>query len=721
MNQHRPAPEPFERIPTRTPLPVPQGPERPRGPDIGTGAKVDTSAEIGDLWRILVRRRRAVLGITAAFGLAALLYAFLATPLYTASAQILIDPRDRQVVSGDLNATALAPDGGVTQVESQVRVIESDAVLARAVADAGLEADPEFGGLSDGLVSRTLRTWPLKVFGPDERERSGLGRALRALRRKLAVKRADKVFVVDVIVTATEPDKAARIVNAVAKGYLADQAEARAEAARQASGELRARLDALRAEVNEAETRLEAFKARNGLIASSGRLVGEQQLTDSNARLVAARNRTAEARAKLQGVRDARGAAVDLGALPEALQSATVERLRAQGAELTAKEADLRTQLGSRHPNLTALRSQKAEVKRLIDAELDRIVQAAEVELQRALAGERTLTGNLEGLRLQSVDTARAGVELRELEREVEARRSVYGSFLTRSREIAEQANIDPTNARVIGWARPPEERSWPLRLLVIGAGLLGGLGFGAGFAMLREYAEPTLLSRRQCESLLGAPVLATLPVRGGASDALLAGASFALDALCSLSGPGHARHRTLGVLVTSAASDTEARRAAIDTLARAATARGDLVLVIDADLSAADLGDGGLLETLRGEVSLQAACTTDPATGAERLATGNGRKPVRNAFDRENIRSALAQMAGRFDLVLVDGGALSQNLRIGPLAAALDRLLVVARGGRTLQADLVALGRVAAALGQPVFGSLLVEGGEPRNDSPQG
>ena len=358
------------------------------------------------------------------------------------------------------------------------------------------------------------------------------------------------------------------------------------------------------------------------------------------------------------------------------------------------------------------MRAQKTDVKRLIDAELDRIVRAAEVELQRALAGEHALGGNLDGLRLQSVETAKASVELRELEREVEARRSVYGSFLTRSREIAEQANIDPTNARVIGWAQPPEERSWPLRLLIIGAGLAGGLGFGAGFAMLREYARPTLLSRRQLEHLLGAPVLATLPSKAGPADAgVLAPASFALDALFSLSGPGRERHHALGVLVTAAASDAQARRTVIETLAQVASARGDRVLIVDADLGAADLGTGGLLEALRGEASLQAVCTADAAIGAQRIAIGNGRKPVRDAFDRENIRSALSQIAGRFDLVIVDGGTLSENLRIGPLAAALDRLLVVARGGLTRQADLVALGRVAAALGQPVVGSLLVEG----------
>ncbi|WP_204319783.1 hypothetical protein, partial [Klebsiella pneumoniae] len=87
---------------------------------------------------------------------------------------------------------------------------------------------------------------------------------------------------------------------------------------------LLARLDDLRAAVNAADDKLETFKAQNGLIASSGRLVNEQQLTDSNTRLTAARGRTAEAKARLQGIRDARGRVVGSGATPEAIQSTVI-------------------------------------------------------------------------------------------------------------------------------------------------------------------------------------------------------------------------------------------------------------------------------------------------------------------------------------------------------------------------------------------------------------
>ncbi|MCJ2140551.1 GumC family protein [Methylobacterium sp. E-066] len=676
-------------------------PERP-GP-----TRPETTAEFGDLWRILWRRKRTVLGTALVLGLLVLAYALITPSLYTATAQILIDPRDRQVVLNDVNPGALSPDGGIAQVESQVKVIESDAVLGRAVTQAHLETEPGFGVAQEGLMSRTVASLREMVLGPKpERPVDSRGRALDQLRRKLAVKRADKVFVIDVVVTTVDPDLSARIVNAIANAYLADQTEARSDAAKRASGDLRGRLDELRNAVNAADKKLEDYKARNGLIASSGRLVNEQQLTDSNARLVAARGRTAEAKARLQGIKDARGQAIGSGAMPEAVQSSAVDRLRGQYAELTAKEADLRTNLGERHPYIAAVRTQMQDVRRLIDAELNRIAGAAETEYQRALANEKSIAADLEKLQRQSAVTAQSSVQLRELEREVEAARTVYNTFLVRTREIKEQSAIDSSNARIITSARPPQDASWPPRLILVAAALAGGLGLGAGLALTREYLEPTVLSPRQLERLSNAPVVAVIPglQPGGASTAA---AHFTLDHLASDAGT---RSRSLVLLVTSGEAEASERRSVIALLASVAVARGDRVLLIDADLRADGAGTAGLLDVLRGEQSLNAVTQVDPKTGARRIGLGDTQKPMRDALVPAHIERFLAGVKGRFELVIVDGGVLSENLRLGPIAAAADRLLLVVCNGATRQRDLIDLVDTSEALGRPVSGSLLLD-----------
>src|SRR4051812_13039284 len=112
--------EPLSRaIPGRTP-PAPTAPDE---------AKVD----LKELMRVLKRRRGVIAWTAAIIVLGTLAYCLLATPLYTAVTQLLVDPRDRRIVSNEVTPGALAADGGLALAESQVLVATSDNVLRRVV------------------------------------------------------------------------------------------------------------------------------------------------------------------------------------------------------------------------------------------------------------------------------------------------------------------------------------------------------------------------------------------------------------------------------------------------------------------------------------------------------------------------------------------------------------------------------------------------------------
>ena len=108
-------------------------------------------------------------------------------------------------------------------IESQLRVIESDSVLMRVVTEKKLGQDPEFGRL--GFLS-SLSNWIAALFGaaPDNPISADL-RAMRALKRDVSTKRAEKTFVVDVFAASQDREKAAQLANAVAEAYLRDQSE----------------------------------------------------------------------------------------------------------------------------------------------------------------------------------------------------------------------------------------------------------------------------------------------------------------------------------------------------------------------------------------------------------------------------------------------------------------------------------------------------------------
>src|SRR5690606_25247637 len=101
-----------------------------------------------------------------------------------------------------------------------------------------------------------------------------------------------------------------------------------------------------------------------------------------------------------------------------------------------------------------------------------------------------------------------------DLQRDLEAARTVYANFLLRAQETREQASLDTTNARIISRAQPPQQKSWPPTLPLIAAAGMLGLGLGAGLALIGEYAAPHLMSRSQTEALVGAPVIAIMRPR---------------------------------------------------------------------------------------------------------------------------------------------------------------------------------------------------------------
>ena len=77
---------------------------------------------------------------------------------------------------------------------------------------------------------------------------------------------------------------------------------------------------------------------------------------------------------------------------------------------------------------------------------------------------------------------SQAAVRLRELERDVEASRDVYQSFLKRSRETEEQESLNTSSARIIGEATVPQRRMFPpaMSLIAMVGLVLGALAAAA-------------------------------------------------------------------------------------------------------------------------------------------------------------------------------------------------------------------------------------------------
>lgn len=677
------------------------------------GSYAPSTVELGDLKRILVRRRLWIIGTTVLLTLATLLYGLLTPPLYSSVAEIIIDPQDLQVVTNDINPSGLAPDGGITQVESQVSVVQSTGVLQRAIAATKLTEDPEFNG--QGMLSRALGS------GSAATDRTVA--TLDALRRRLAVKRADKVLVIDVIVTAKSPDKAALLANAIAQAYLADQASARAQAATDASKAITARLDEQRKRVQQAENAVEAYKSANNMVMAAGNLVSDQELTELNTQLSAAQSRTATLKAQVDQMRKQSGTP---DATSEAMRSSVISSLRSQEATLVDQVSQLGTELGPRHPSMIAALQQLRDTRQLIARELGRIQTATETDYERAVANQQALETKVASLKNKSLDTDQASVRLRELQRDLEAVRSVYATYLQRAQETREQINVDSTNARVISDAMPAQKKSWPpLGLLLFGA-VFGGLGLGTGLALIAEYSSPTVLSSAQMQFTIDAPVLGILPAGAkagrrwwpfGTSPAVAtsqktdAVVGLALRRMFSSGRRPPDWPLVPSILVTSPPEDGQQRNRIARLLANAAAARGSRVLFVDTNTSNGQKDpQPGILDVLRGEYAFEAVSRYAPGSNVALLGRGRPKAIFQEAHGVYFAQHMLAQASRSFELVVVDGGALAENLNASPLVAMVDEIVLVARLNATPMRDVTATMQAISVMGRLPTGALLVD-----------
>ncbi len=649
-----------------------------------------------DFQRALVaiwRGKSTILLTTAASLLLAVLFVVAVPHRYTAVTQILIDPTDLRAVGNDLTQANQANDAAVLQIESQVRVLTSDNVLRRVIAAESLDRDPEFVGSA---------SWSGTV--PSD---SSLA-ALNALRRSIQVKRAERTYVVDVSVTCLDPVKAARIANAIAQAYLAEQTEVRSDAARQVSQSLSARLNELKDRVRQAEDRVETFKARNNILGSSGTLVNEQQLTELNNQLGVARARTAAAKARLDQVEQVQLSKDEIGAFPDAVQSQTISALRSQYAEVMRREAEQMTSLGNRHPAVIEIQAEAERLRHMIDDEVHRIAVSARTEYEGARANEKTLAASLEKLKGNAVTTNEAMVTLRELDRDVQANRAVYEAFLVRARETGEQERVDTKNIRVISRAEPPLHRSFPpSNLLIAVSALLLGVGAGTGIVMVRESygtvpartAETGAFGNKVAKAIRefwptaaassSVPVLAMLPnldVSFGLDAAENPNSRLAVE-MRRVHEAVRASHRTRGnpSILVVASDDGDDTVAVALTLAAVAAAT-QRVLLIDADLERrtlsaidADQTEAGLVDVAIGRRELSDVIVRDRETNINTVSFVSPSSRRDRRISDADVRHAFDQTR-RFDMVIVAAIDLSRNPGTSFFARLVDHIVLVAR-----------------------------------------
>jgi polysaccharide biosynthesis transport protein len=674
---------------------------------------LDGAATTIDLDAVLAAARRQykiIAGTTIAVVLLAIGYIIAATPIYTSTADVLLD--SRQFGAVDISRDQANLSFNSTTIESQVEVLKSEKIALAVIDKLNLTADPEFtaesfiGNLISMAVERAQFASGRAGDDVQDNKRRLQRRALAYFQKMMQVKRIEKTFVLDVEFSSRSATKAAGIANAVADAYLLDHLEAKYDATRRTSLWLQERIEELQQKSSQAEMAVERYKEENKLIGAKGSLVNEQQLAELNSQLTLARAETARTQARYDLIESlVRSKRAD-AAVAEELNNPVMTELRNKYLKVSKRAAELTTRVGPNHEQVTLLGNEMRQYEKQIFDELGRIAETYRSDLQIARSREESLSQSLSNLMGVNAVDNRTLVPLREKERKAESLRTLYQNFLQRYQEMTQQQSFPITEARVITRASSSLHPSKPRKLLISAIGLAGGLCLGIGFAMLREYRDHGLRTSDQVRDHVGLEFLGIIPLIApnelAAQDesellrvAVASPLSKLADTLRTVKvaidlNPGSGRSHVVGV-VSAVAGEGKSTISA--NLAMLLGAMGSPTLLVDGDLRLSGLTKAIGIETGRSLADV-AAGHGPPSALVRQLPDRNVwflpcSASAKTANSSQVLGSArmrdFLKMAGeRFHYIVVDIPPLCALVDAKAIAPYVNSFLLVIEWGKT-------------------------------------
>lgn len=716
--------------------------DRPRGivesePAQDQSGQGGLSELVNFIFGFLRRQYLLILVVTALAVAASLIYLRMTPPTYTGQVKVLFGNPKPQF--GQQQSILADSPLDLAQLESQLQILRSKAVLASVVNQLNLAEDPDFNPSTQPLrrlVGRVKALFgaepPKQDAQPAAQSSEDLDDLVAVLEDRLTTARVGFSNVIEIRYNSSSPKRAAEVANAVANTYIVDQLNAKFDANRTATTWLHERLRDLGQQALTAERAVNAFRSQNNIVAVGGKLMDEQQVTELNSRLVVARAQTSEALTRLNRfqaiLRSSNAEAISANAnldasVSDTLSSPIITSLRQQYLEYARREADWSTRFGRDHLAVVNLRSRMRDLRTSILDEVRRLAEASKSDYAAAQQRQDDAEKQLAQAVSQSRTTNSAESTLRELETNAKGYRSLYESFLQRYMGAVQQESFPITDARVISPASPPQGKSKPKTTLIIALGLFGGLALGSALGFLRDVMDRVFHTAAQVEAMLHMPCLSLVPLLKEVEpkklpfEPQLAGKAFGHRTIVRRSGVFWAATEmplsryaesirsiklAVDLNVTSTSNKVvgitsslpnEGKSTIAAALALLMADAGARVIVVDCDLrnpslsrSLAPAATAGIVEVITGRSSLEDAIWRDPKTNLAFLPTVKERPLLHTSeiLSAAPTKQLFDSLRATYDYVVVDLPPLAPVIDVRATTPLIDCFVLAIEWART-------------------------------------
>jgi succinoglycan biosynthesis transport protein ExoP len=686
-----------------------------------------------DYLQLLWFRRKLIIAITLFVAVVSYIQVNEIKNVYTATSTMVIGLPESQVVNIQ---EVLSRGNSLGDVASEIEVLRSRVLAAKVIERLDLLNHPEFNpslrepetSLFDFLKYLNPKTWipaswkktlkeamgketmrvvpaaaaPASELDAEEQKRNRrMATATNILISKLNVKAVDWGKVINITFSSLDPKTASRVANDFPEAYIVDQLEAKFEATEKANAWLTGQLQELETMVVDSERAVEFYRDEYGLAEGSGNTLLDTQVSELSSQLIIARSELAEVNARLNQLRrllESGGQGAETAA--EVMSSALVQQLRTQEAQALSRQSELSVELGPKHPRMLQVSAEIIEIRERIRDEVQRIAIGLEQEAEFARTRVASLETNLRAARGETSAQNKEAIQLRALQREAAANRTLYQTFLNRFKETSSTQGLESSDARIISAAEVPGWPSSPNRKKLLTQYILLGFFGACGLVLALQMLNPGMMTPEQVQQVLKEYVIGLIPIspnKAAPHDYVLekpnSGLVEAINSLkfgLALSDPDHP---VKAIQVTSSVPEEGKTTLAI-ALARVMAASGQKVVLIDGDLRRSSIGKKlnmpekhkGLSDlVLAGDEPLAEFLLRDEKGNVDVIPAGTAKYAnATDIFSSHRMEEIVAMLKSIYDLIIIDTPPVMAVADARIIGRIVDKTLFVVRWDKT-------------------------------------
>lgn len=490
--------------------------------------------ELQTIWRMLVRRRRMIVGLALLCALAAAAYTLRLTPRYESTVLLQIDRAAQKVVG--FNTEFEVDEGPLSeqlQLRTQVELLKSRSLAERVIDEMGLNNSTAPGG-SDGTAQaasdRAAGDAAVPPMASVDQAVAWLRQGWRNLRalmappsthlntptrtgavaqfqQALSVEPLRNSRLVRITVSDADPERAADFANTTARAFLATHIERKLESSLYARQYLEDQIRQTKAKLEDSERIINSYAKKNQILNLGDKgSAATQTFVDFSTALARAEQDRIKAETLYNQVK------LNPESAPQAVVNEAIRAYKEQRARLEADYARNRSVFKPDYPAMVQARAQIAELDARIRTEVNNILSSIQAQYIAAKRAEERLRDKVASSRQEVLSVQDRSVDMNLLSRELDTNRQVYDSLLQRLKEVSVTAGLTTHNVSIVDRASVPLMPASPDMKVNVGLGLLIGLFLGLMGALLREQLDDSIRSASEIESRFHLPLLGLIP-----------------------------------------------------------------------------------------------------------------------------------------------------------------------------------------------------------------